>query len=195
MVSRPAARAPRADAVRNRAKILAAADEAFACAGTEVPLDDVAARAGVGAGTVHRHFPTKEALVSAVVAGRLGRLADTAETLVAGLGDPAGRPGAAGEAFAGFLVELVEHARHNMALSEALGGTLGVEGDEQARRLTAALAELLAAAQRDGAVRGDLTVVELHAVVGGALAMERHLPAGRTGLGLEVVVQGLRPRS
>ncbi|MFC8731747.1 TetR/AcrR family transcriptional regulator [Luteimicrobium sp. NPDC057192] len=188
----PAGRAPRADAVRNRAKILAAADEAFAAAGTDVPLDDVAARAGVGAGTVHRHFPTKEALVSAVVAGRLGRLADAADALVAGLGADAS-PGAPGEAFSGFLVELIEHARHNVALSEALGGTLGVEGDEQARRLSAALADLLAAAQRDGAVRADLTVAELHAVVGGALAMERHLPAGRTGLGLEVVVRGLRP--
>ena len=190
----PAGRAPRADAVRNRAKILAAADEAFAAAGTDVPLDDVAARAGVGAGTVHRHFPTKEALVSAVVAGRLGRLADTADALVGGL-DDAAPSGAAGEAFSRFLVELVEHARHNVALSEMLGGTLGVEGNEQARRLSAALADLLAAAQRDGAVRPDLTVAELHAVVGGALAMERHLPAGRTGLGLEVVVRGLRPTS
>jgi len=57
----------RADARRNRARVLAAAQEAFATEGLSVPLDEIARRAGVGAGTVYRHFPTKEALFEAIV--------------------------------------------------------------------------------------------------------------------------------
>src|SRR6266567_4015548 len=61
----------RADAVRNREKVLRAAREAFAESGYGVPLDEIAARAGVGPGTVYRHFPAKEALFEAVVTARV----------------------------------------------------------------------------------------------------------------------------
>ncbi|MFC7660235.1 TetR/AcrR family transcriptional regulator [Pseudonocardia benzenivorans] len=61
----------RADARRNREKVLRAAQEAFAEHGMGVPLDEIAGRAGVGPGTVYRHFPTKEALFEAVVAARM----------------------------------------------------------------------------------------------------------------------------
>lgn len=176
-------RAPRADALRNRAKILAAASEAFARDGADVPLDTIARLAGVGPGTVHRHFPTKESLVAAVVTDRLDRLADQVERLQ---GDPA-------VDFFGFLTELASEARPNLMLTAALGGTLGFEGDKAARRLSGGLDALLRAAQQAGAVRRDLTVVELHAVLGGALAIEQHLPADRQGLGLQIVLAGLRP--
>src|SRR5438876_7565800 len=71
----------RADAQRNRAKVLAAAQEAFAAEGIAVPLDEIARRAGVGAGTVYRHFPTKEALFEAVIADRLEHFAEHATSL------------------------------------------------------------------------------------------------------------------
>jgi AcrR family transcriptional regulator len=174
--------AQRADAQRNRAKILAAADEAFARDGADVPLDAVAVLAGVGPGTVHRHFPTKESLVAAVVAARLSRLADRAEEL--DTGPPAD--------FFAFLEELMAEARNNLVLTAALGNSLGVAGDEAAARLSRGLASLLQAAQRAGAVRADLTVGELHAVIGGALTIESRLPADRQGLGLEVVFAGLK---
>src|SRR6516164_7526107 len=61
----------RADAARNREKVLRAARDAFAESGYGVPLDEIAARAQVGPGTVYRHFPTKEALFEAVVTARL----------------------------------------------------------------------------------------------------------------------------
>ncbi|MBL7491658.1 TetR/AcrR family transcriptional regulator [Frankia sp. AgB1.9] len=176
-------RAPRADALRNRAKILAAAGEAFARDGADVPLDTIARLAGVGPGTVHRHFPTKESLVAAVVTDRLDRLADQVERLH---GDPA-------VDFFDFLAELAREARHNLMLTAALGGTLGSDGDQAARRLTGGLDVLLRAAQQAGAVRPDLSVVELHAVLGGALAIEQQLPAERQGLGLQIVLAGLRP--
>jgi AcrR family transcriptional regulator len=175
-------RAPRADALRNRTKILDAAASAFARDGAEVSLDAIAAQAGVGPGTVHRHFATKESLIAAVVAGRLNRLADRAEELRA---DPAAD-------FFAFLGELGQAARHNVVLASALGGTLGTAGDEAAARLSRGLEALLRSAQRAGVVRADLTLAELHAVIGGAITIEQRLPAGREGLGLEIVFAGLR---
>lgn len=175
-------RAPRADAQRNRAKILTAADEAFARDGTDVPLDVIARLAGVGPGTLHRHFPTKAALVAAVIAARLGRLADRAE----GLNDSP-------TDFFAFLAELTEAARRNLALTAALGATLDAEGNHEAARLSRGLESLLRAAQRCGSVRADLTVADLHAIIAGALTIEQRLPENRRGLGLEVVLTGLRP--
>ena len=72
-----AERALRADAARNREKVLRAAREAFAESGYGVPLDEIAARAGVGPGTVYRHFPAKEALFEAVVTARVTDLVAT----------------------------------------------------------------------------------------------------------------------
>jgi AcrR family transcriptional regulator len=71
----------RADARRNRERILAAATAAFAAEGLSVPLDEIARQAGVGPGTLYRHFPAKEALWEAVLLDRLERLADEAEEL------------------------------------------------------------------------------------------------------------------
>lgn len=65
------ARPLRADAARNRENVLRAARDAFAESGYGVPLDEIATRAGVGPGTVYRHFPTKEALFEAVVTARV----------------------------------------------------------------------------------------------------------------------------
>lgn len=61
----------RADAARNRARVLAVAYETMAAEGLAVPIDEIARRAGVGAGTVYRHFPTKGSLIGAVVQDRL----------------------------------------------------------------------------------------------------------------------------
>ena len=70
MVTDPA-RPMRADAARNRARVLEVAYETFAAEGLSVPIDEIARRAGVGAGTVYRHFPTKEALFAAVIDDRV----------------------------------------------------------------------------------------------------------------------------
>ena len=73
-----AGRPLRADAARNREKVLRAAREAFAESGYGVPLDEIASRAGVGPGTVYRHFPSKEALFEAVVTARITDLVSDA---------------------------------------------------------------------------------------------------------------------
>src|ERR1700748_1128873 len=85
----------RADAQRNRDKVLRAAQEAFAAPGSGVPLDEIAPRAGVGPGTVYRHFPSKEELFEAVVTARLRDLIAAASGLA---DDPD-----SGQAFFAFL--------------------------------------------------------------------------------------------
>src|SRR5947199_9029308 len=92
----PLPRPMRADARRNRERILDAALAAFAEHGSASQMEDVAARAGVGVGTLYRHFPTKEALILAVVVRRFERFADYAAEALEADGDP-------GEAFAGLI--------------------------------------------------------------------------------------------
>src|SRR5271154_6821044 len=72
----------RADAARNRARVLETAYETFAADGLSVPVDEIARRAGVGAGTVYRHFPTKDALFRAVIADRMSRITDEGHALL-----------------------------------------------------------------------------------------------------------------
>lgn len=165
----------RADARRNHARVLEAARAAFAEAGAMVPLDEIARRAGVGAGTVYRHFPTKEALFEAVIVDHLERLADEGITALAGP-DPA-------QAFFGYLQLLTADAAAKRDLADALAGAgvnLRSATLDAATRLRNVLADLLARAQHAGAVRPDVDTDDVHAVVAGALAAEKHRadPAG-----------------
>ena len=182
-------RQPRADAVRNRQRVLAAARDAFAESGPAVSLDDVARRAGVGPGTVHRHFPTKDALFAAVIEDRLRQLGVRAEALTT-----APNPGAA---FFEFFHDLAGEAAQNLALSAALTdpANLGESIHAAGAALEAALSHLLTRAQTAGAVRPDLTTRELHAVIAGALVMEQRLPDSSKGRGLRLVADGLSPHA
>ncbi|MFD8968173.1 TetR/AcrR family transcriptional regulator [Streptomyces sp. NPDC059568] len=177
-------RRPRADAAANRAAVLLAAQSAFAEQGPDVALDEIARRAGVGPGTVHRHFPTKQALIAAVVVDRFTDLSALAESYI-DMQDP-------GPAFFEYLHRLVGEAAHNQALAWALTA----DRSEQVAAAGATLRDrtgiLLRRAQRAGAVRGDLTDDDLHALVVGAVEAERRLPAERHGLGVEFLCSGLR---
>jgi AcrR family transcriptional regulator len=164
----PPARPLRADARRNRAKVLEAAREVFAAEGLAVPLDEIARRAGVGAGTVYRHFPTKEALFEAVVVDRLEALAQDAQAQLAGP-EP-------GSAFFEFFTMLIADAGEKMDLADMLADS-GVSFQEATlaagARLKDGLDQLLARAQAVGAVRPDVTTDDLHALAVGAVAAER----------------------
>ncbi|HEX4791080.1 MAG TPA: TetR family transcriptional regulator [Actinospica sp.] len=190
--ARPA-RPPRADAVRNRARVLEAARAAFAAEGVAVPLDEIARRAGVGAGTVYRHFPTKEALFEAVIADQLAALAADAESRLAGAGE-------AGEQFFEFFVSVVDDGTRKADLADALssaGVGLRQETLAAAGRLQAGLAELLERAQRAGAVRADVDTTDLHALAVGALAAERKRasgPGAEPGKLARIICDGLRLR-
>jgi AcrR family transcriptional regulator len=177
---------PRADARRNRELILSAAREAFAAVGPSVPLDEIARRAGVGPGTLHRHFPTKDELLTSVMADRFRALTEIARQMT---DDPA-----PGEAFFAFFYRLVEEVRPNRALSAALS-THPPQSESLLRAgqaLQDALGVLLTRAQQAGAVRDDITAPDLHAIIAGALAMEEGLNARSRGRGLAVVADGLR---
>ena len=183
-------RAPRSDARRNRERVLAAAQAAFAADGLAVPLDEIARRAGVGAGTVYRHFPTKEILFAAVVFGRLRRLVDEARSLLEA-DDP-------GEAFNAFISDMVEEGATKKDLVDALAGAgidVDVAGAPVTQELTDAVAALLVRAQRAGAVRGDVTRADVMALLlGTALAIRHHIgDAGASDRIVAVICDGLRP--
>ena len=176
-------RALRADAARNREKVLRAAREAFAESGYGVPLDEIAARAGVGPGTVYRHFPAKEALFEAVVAARL-------EDLVA---DAQARAGAddAGAAFFGYLGRIAEESAAKRDLPDAISVAGALRED-----LFAALDLLLRRAQQDGAVRAGIGTSDLIVLLKGMFAGL----AGSSDPALHervfaVLADGLRPRA
>jgi AcrR family transcriptional regulator len=146
----------RADAQRNREKVLRAATDAFAASGYGVPLDEIAALAGVGPGTVYRHFPTKEALFEAVVTARV-------ESFV---GDARARAGAAdpGQAFFAFLARIGQEAAAKRDLPDAIT----ITGPLQ-ENLFAALDVLLHRAQQAGAVRTDISTADLIVLVKGLI--------------------------
>jgi AcrR family transcriptional regulator len=155
----------RADARRNRERVLEAARVAFAAEGLTVSLDRIAHRAGVGAGTVHRHFPTKEALFEAIVVGNIEGLTEEARVL-SGADD-------AGAAFFAFFSRMVEHGAANRAFTGALvqaGADLQSVAGRASGELLDALAVLLARAQRTGAVRDDVTAPQVKALLIGVLA-------------------------
>jgi AcrR family transcriptional regulator len=186
----------RADARRNRERILGAATTAFAADGLAVPLDEIARRAGVGPGTLYRHFPAKEALWEAVLHDRLERLADEAEALYRATDPSATGPSAPGpsapdpsvsgfrasgpgEALLGFIDRLVAEAAPKRDLADALasaGADVSATLAGTAGRLRAAIGALLAAAQRSGTVRGDIGLAELMAILSGILFALRGRP-------------------
>jgi AcrR family transcriptional regulator len=184
-----AVRPLRADALRNRQRVLEVAQEVFATEGIGVPIDEIAKRAGVGVGTLYRHFPTKEALYAAVVLSRLDQALLDAQAL-ARSPDP-------GAAFFQFLGRLVHEGAAKKDLVEALGAK-GAEFKESIggakKQLAEALGKLLARAQRAGAVRRDATVTDVFALIHGPFAVIAHHRVDRSARErlFAIVCDGLR---
>src|SRR5947209_5009147 len=183
------ARPLRADAARNRARVLEVAYETFASDGLSVPIDEIARRAGVGAGTVYRHFPTKEALYQAVIQDRMQRLVDDAQALLDSDGP--------GEALFTFLRSMVlQWGATDRGLVDALAG-LGIDianaAPEAEEAFLAVLDELLRAAQRAGTARHDIGVREVKSILVGCQAMEAYNSELAERV-TDVVVDGLRAK-
>jgi AcrR family transcriptional regulator len=190
-LSTVAPRPLRADARRNREKILVAAATAFGQGGLESQVEDIARRAGVGVGTVYRHFPTKDALVTALAEAHFERLADIVEAALAEDGD-------AWDVFAGAILRAAEPATADLAWCEIVAGRRnGIAELEGQQRLAAASGALIARAQAAGRMRPDARVQDLQAIMCG---LGHVATASRAGAPfdwrryLEIALDGLRAR-
>ena len=191
-MSTVAPRPLRADARRNREKILAAAAAAFGQSGLECQVEDIARRASVGVGTVYRHFPTKDALVTALAEANFERLADTVEAALPDGGDP-------WDVFVAAIWRAAEPVVADAAWCEIIAGhpsaNDGVLPGQQ--RLAAATATLIERAQAAGRMRADATVQDVRTMMCG---LGHVATAQRTGARLdwrrylEIALDGLRAR-
>lgn len=177
----------RADAARNRARVLEVAYDTFAADGLSVPIDEIARRAGVGAGTVYRHFPTKEDLFRAVVENRIHGIVASGRALL----DDA-EPG---EALFVFLRSIVlQWGATDRGLSDALAG-VGIDVNaaipDAETDFLDMLGALLRAAQDAGTVRRDVDVADVKALLVGLQAMQGYNDAAANRL-VDVVLDGLR---
>jgi AcrR family transcriptional regulator len=179
----------RADAARNRARVLEVAYDTFAAEGLSVPIDEIARRAGVGAGTVYRHFPTKDDLYRAVVQDRLENITESGRALL-DTGDP-------GEALFTFLRSMVlQWGATDQGLTEALAGVgidIAIAMPDVEADFMGMLADLLRAGQKAGAVRADLDARDVKAILSGASAMQATYPDSAERV-TEVFLDGLRAR-
>jgi AcrR family transcriptional regulator len=157
-----AARRPRADALRNRDRLLQAARSVFGAGGPEASLEAVAREAGVGIGTLYRHFPTREALFEAVYRHEVQQLADLAERL-----KKEKRPI---EALRRWMHSVVKFVATKKGMSTALALAIAKDSDlvsYSSERLTRAIGLLLQRAITAGEIRVDVSPEDLlRAIVG-----------------------------
>ncbi len=152
----------RADAVRNRERILEAATTLMATHGIDVPIDDIADLAQVGVGTVYRNFPTKGALFEALLLARITPLVAAARTAAA-----ADEPG---EAFVTFVRNLCDEFADFKALADAMvesGVDLSATKNQISGELIDAVSLLLERAQVSGRIRPDVNISDVSAMMAG----------------------------
>ncbi|MGI5242901.1 TetR/AcrR family transcriptional regulator [Dactylosporangium sp. CA-139066] len=184
------ARPLRADARRNRERLLEAALKAFSTeADAEVSLERVARDAGVGIGTLYRHFPTREALVEEVYRTELTRLCESAPRLLAQ------RPPV--EALRAWMDAFIDYLATKRGLAEALRAVIAAGGRPFARSrelLLGALGELLAAGAGAG-LRSDVAAEDILIALNGiSLAAADPSQRDQVGRVLDLIVDGLRAR-
>jgi AcrR family transcriptional regulator len=180
----------RADARRNRARVLDAAEAVFAARGMSAPTEEIARQAGVGVGTVFRHFPTKRDLIEAILAARLTRFTEEAEALSAAP-DP-------GPALLALFTRMVQQSAAKKVYVDTLADA-GLDAMSAMSQIgqpaRQALGVLLGRAQQAGAVRDGIGVTELIALVVGASRAAEHSgwDADVQARILQVIFDGLRP--
>ncbi|MFI0928525.1 TetR/AcrR family transcriptional regulator [Streptomyces sp. NPDC021012] len=176
----------RTDARLNRARLVAAAREVFAEAGPGASLNEIARRAGVGPGTLYRHFPHRSDLLTAVLEDRIETLSAHARRLLAAED--------ADEALEQWLRAFLAHARVNQGMGSALlMEPAGASGPDCHRRILDMAAGLLARAQRHGTARADLTADDLLQLVVGIALSTAHGDdrPGRPELLLDLVLDAV----
>lgn len=163
--SQPDQRKPRADAQRNRERILEVAKEAFTRHGADASLDDIAREAGVGAGTLYRHFPTRDALIEAVYRSEVEKLAAAGRTFAAAMPPM--------EALRAWMLLLVDYIAAKHIIAPALNTVAGGPSRlyEGSRSLVqGALDDLIKRTKKSGDVRKDVDASDLlRAIIGVSL--------------------------
>ena len=178
----------RADARRNREKVLAAARAVFSEHGRDAQMDDVARRAGVGVGTVYRHFPTKEALIEALMVAAFEAIAAQAEAALE-IEDP-------WEAFTSVLWTGAEIMAADRALSEVFASIPGAMESAMPTvdGLTETMTHVIRRAQEAGVLRPDMIVDDVPMVMCGigSATKKQHRCEGAWRRHLTIVLDGLR---
>ncbi len=184
-LTHPVAKPLRADAARNRARVLEAAEKVFADAGQEAQMEDVARRAGVGVGTLYRHFPTKQKLAEAVLERQIDALAAFIAAECATDPDP----------WAG-LTRVFRRAAQDQAANRGQADALLSLADDlpdrccHRVRLGPPTGAILARAQAQGLARPEVTEEDLHTLFCGLSAVTR--TGGDWERYLEIVLTGVR---
>ena len=175
-------RPQRRDAQRNRERIVTAAATVIANDGPDASLDKIATAAGVGAGTLYRHFPTRSDLLAAVFEGRIMELSDRAVALSDHL-----QPGVA---LAEWVAAMLDHALTDNGLLEALALTGTKPEIDCSAMILRAADTVLERAQDAGEIRRDLTADDLlRLIIGIGLANDERIQAHRL---LNVTLDGIR---
>ncbi|MGW5518968.1 TetR/AcrR family transcriptional regulator [Nocardia africana] len=180
-------RKPRADARRNRESLLAAADTVFAEGGVDAPLEQVARQAGVGIGTLYGHFPTRRALVAALLSERNRTLFDRGENLCE-------RQDEAAENLAAWVALVVEHAATYQGLAALLAA--GAHDDDHelhadCARMDRITERLTERARQAGALRAEVTSADITTLINAAAWTREQAGAGRAQRLIVVARAGL----
>ena len=178
----------RADARQNRARLITAATAAFAEKGADAPLEDVARRAGVGIGTLYRHFPTRLDLQAAVFRSQV--------STVCGQGDALLVAASPKDAFAAWIRALAAYLVTKRGLSRALIEAVGMESELMTSCWVAmreTTERLLASGQQAGVIRPDVTATDVMRLVHG-VAVSTEKEPDRADLLLSVALDGLAAR-
>jgi AcrR family transcriptional regulator len=190
-VTATGARPLRADAQRNRDRLLEAAVRAFSQDRPDVTLDAIAKDAGVGIGTLYRHFPTREALVEAAYRSELDRLCDATAGLLRDLPPD--------QALRAWMDRFVDYMTTKRGMADALRAVIASGGNPFAHsrdRLIAAITTLLTRAAASGTVRPDVEPADvLTSLSGVSLAAGEPAQRDQAGRVLDLLMDGLRYRS
>ncbi|MGW5442096.1 TetR/AcrR family transcriptional regulator [Streptomyces asiaticus] len=186
-MARDPGRPLRADAQRNREKILSAAVRVFAEEGLDAHLERIAKEAGVGTGTLYRNFPTRELLIEAAYRNELARLCDAAPELLAALPPR--------EALRAWLARFMDYANAKLGMADALRGVVasGVNPYAQSHEMIQdALARLMDAAVTAGVIRSDISATDMFAALTGiALASGKPEQREQADRLLDLTLDGL----
>ncbi|MBW8086998.1 TetR/AcrR family transcriptional regulator [Streptomyces hygroscopicus subsp. hygroscopicus] len=186
-MTRDPGRPLRADAQRNREKILATAVRVFAEEGLNAHLERIAKEAGVGTGTLYRNFPTRELLIEAAYRSELARLCDAAPELLATLPPR--------EALRAWLGRFMDYANAKLGMADALRGVVASGVNPYARShemIQDALSRLMDAAVTAGVIRSDISATDMFAALTGiALASGRPEQREQADRLLDLTLDGL----